>query len=297
MDRRLTPANKRVADPSLEDRWPGVRYCEPDPYSVQWPMVDLMNAPEGHRDRQLLFGEAVGVYEMHEGWAFVQAAKDGYVGYVPQSSLAQVPAATHRISAAASHVYDQPNFKSRDLMRLTHGCLIHVLAQEQGFLKTSQGYIPAVHCVTTDVQQPDPVTEAKLFLDTPYLWGGNSRFGIDCSGLVQSAFMACGIDCPGDSDLQEIELGYEIDDMETLRRNDLLFWKGHVALVADDNRLIHANAFHMAVVYEDVDQAIARIAAQGDGPVISRKRVPMHTAQSGETPEASTRSATSFGSV
>jgi cell wall-associated NlpC family hydrolase len=272
-DPRLTPANKRVADPSLRDSWPGVRYVEPTPYTIHWPLVDMMNRPEGHRDRQLLFGETVGVYEMHQGWAFVQSDKDGYVGYLPQSCLAHVPAATHRVAAASSHIYDRPDFKSRDLMRLSHGCLLHVLEEQDGYLKTADGWVPAVHCIDVDARQPDPVTEAELYLGTPYLWGGNSRFGIDCSGLVQAAFLACGHACLADSDMQMEGLGAELSEEETLVRNDLLFWKGHVALVVNEMRLIHANAHHMAVVYEEIDSAIERIAEQGDGPVLSRRRV------------------------
>lgn len=273
MDRRLTPANKRVADPSMRSKWPGVTYVDPTPYAIHWPMVDLMSAPEGHRDRQLLFGETVDVYEKHEGWAFIRAVKDGYVGYVPQSSLLQMPEASHRIASAASHVYDKPNFKARDLMRLSHGCQLHALDVVDGFVQIAEGFVPEVHCVSIDERQPDPVTEAKLFLDTPYLWGGNSRFGIDCSGLIQAAFLACGIPCPGDSDMQAETLGYELPEEEPVQRNDLLFWKGHVALVVNSARIIHANAHHMTVTYEDLDTAIDRIAAQGDGPVTTRRRV------------------------
>ncbi|SHG89175.1 C40 family peptidase [Cognatishimia maritima] len=272
-DRRLTPANKRVADPALRADWPGVTYVEPEPLAVHWPLVDLMNAPEGHRDRQLLFGDTVGVYETHDGWAFVQSDKDGYVGYVPRSSLVARPEATHRVSAAATHVYEQPQFKSRDRMRLSHGCKLHALGSESGFLKTADGYIPEVHCAPVDTYSPDPVSVAKTFLDTPYLWGGNSRFGIDCSGLVQAAFLACGLPCPADSDMQEKSLGEELPDDVPLQRNDLLFWKGHVALVVDDTRLIHANAHHMAVTFEGIQAAIERIEQQGDGPVTQRKRV------------------------
>jgi len=272
-DRRLTPANKRVADPSLQSDWPGVSYVEPEPFAVHWPLVDLMNAPEGHRDRQLLFGETVGVYETHEGWAFIRSDKDGYVGYVPRSSLASSPQATHRISAAATHVYDAPNFKSRDRMRLSHGCLLHGLGTEGSFLQTADGYVPMVHCAPNQEFSKDPVSVAKTFLDTPYLWGGNSRFGIDCSGLIQAALVACGAACPGDSVLQEETLGYELPADVSLQRNDLLFWKGHVAMIVDDARLIHANAHHMAVTFENTEQAIKRIDQQGDGPVTCRKRV------------------------
>ncbi|UZD90514.1 C40 family peptidase [Cognatishimia activa] len=272
-DRRLTPANKRVADPALQSDWPGVSYVEPEPYAVHWPLVDLMNAPEGHRDRQLLFGDTVGVYETHEGWAFVRSDKDGYVGYVPKSSLALTPAATHRVAAAATHVYEQAHFKSRDRMRLSHGCQLHGLETENGFLKTADGYVPLVHCAAIEEFASDPVSVAKTFLDTPYLWGGNSRFGIDCSGLIQAAFLACGTPCPGDSDLQEESLGYELPADVSLERNDLLFWKGHVAMIVDEDRLIHANAHHMAVTFENIDTAIRRIEQQGDGPITKRKRV------------------------
>lgn len=272
-DRRLTPANKRVADPALQSDWPGVSYVDPEPFAVHWPLVDLMNAPEGHRDRQLLFGDTVGVYETHEGWAFVRSDKDGYVGYVPRSSLASSPAATHRVSAAATHVYEQANFKSRDRMRLSHGCQLHGLSTENGFLETADGYVPLVHCSAIEEFSEDPVSVAKTFLDTPYLWGGNSRFGIDCSGLIQAAFLACGTPCPGDSDLQEESLGYELPADISLERNDLLFWKGHVAMIVDEERLIHANAHHMAVAFEDIESAIRRIERQGDGPITKRKRV------------------------
>lgn len=272
-DPRLTPANKRVADHALRDSWPGVTYVDPEPYTVHWPMVDLMNAPEGHRDRQLLFGETVDVYEMFEGWAFVRASKDGYVGYVPKSALAQCPMATHRVTAASTHMYRRADFKSPDLMRLSHGCLLHVIGEEGRFAQTADGYVPLQHLSPESEKQSDPVTEAELYLDTPYLWGGNSRFGIDCSGLVQAAMRACGIPCPADSDLQEAMLGEALAGETTLERGDLLFWKGHVALVVDETRLIHANAHTMTVCYEYIDAAIARIKAQGGGDVTSCKHI------------------------
>jgi cell wall-associated NlpC family hydrolase len=118
----------------------------------------------------------------------------------------------------------------------------------------------------------DPVTVAQLFFGTPYLWGGNSAFGIDCSGLVQAALLACGIACPGDSDLQAA-LGNTVPDDAPMLRGDLIFWKGHVAMVVDDQTLIHANAHHMAVAYEPIDAAIARIKAQGGGTVTGRRRL------------------------
>lgn len=272
-DRRLTPANARVADPSLRETWPGVDYVDPEPFSVHWPLVDLMNVPEGHRERQLLFGDAVDVYEVHKGWAFVRSVKDGYVGYVPKSSLAQCPAPTHRVTAASSHIYRLADIKSMDVMRLSHGCLLHVIDTSNGFAQTADGYIPLKHLGPLDEKQADPVVEAELYLDTPYLWGGNSRFGIDCSGLIQASLLACGIACPGDSDLQEQDLGTTLGADAPHRRGDLIFWKGHVAMVIDETRMIHANAHAMATCYEDIAAGISRIERQGGGPVTSRKRI------------------------
>lgn len=273
LDRRLTPANKRVADPSLRSQWPGVTYVDPTPYTINWPLVDLMSSPEGHRDRQLLFGESVDVYEMHEGWAFIRAEKDGYVGYVPQSSLAQTPAPTHRVCATNSHIYRATDIKSPDIMRLSRGCLLHVLSLDDQFAYLADGFVPRQHVEPVTRIAEDPVAEAELYLGTPYLWGGNSAFGIDCSGLVQAALRACEMNCPGDSDLQETNLGSLIGEDEPLIRGDLLFWKGHVAIVVDEDRLIHANAHSMAVTYEQIDDAVARIQASGGGAVTSRKRI------------------------
>jgi cell wall-associated NlpC family hydrolase len=130
--------------------------------------------------------------------------------------------------------------------------------------------MPAAHLAPVDTFESDPAAVAGMFLGTPYLWGGNTAFGVDCSGLVQAAFTACGLPCPADSDMQ-MSLGSEVTG--ALRRGDLLFWKGHVAIVVDEARLIHANAHHMAVAFEGIDAAIARIEAQGDGPVLSRRRI------------------------
>lgn len=238
------------------------------------PVVDLLSRPDGPRERQLIWGDVVTVAIEQDGWAQIMAAKDGYTGYVPSSVLGPTVEATHWVSAVATHVYTQPDFKSPELCSLSFGSQVQVLSSGERFSETPDGFIPAPHLAPIDSMPSDPVAVAELFLGTPYLWGGNSRFGIDCSGLVQASLLACGIPCPGDSGPQERALGnYAPPAASNYKRGDLLFWKGHVAFVRDSETLIHANAFHMAVALEPLQPAIDRILEQGDGPVTAHKRL------------------------
>ncbi|UWQ37005.1 C40 family peptidase [Leisingera aquaemixtae] len=271
-DRRRLPMNARVAAAHLENAPEDLEKVTGTAARIGVPVADLARAPDGARDRQLVYGEPVTVYEDRGGWSFLQAAKDGYAGYVPSASLTAPFEATHWVSAPATHAYSADDFKSPETHALSHGSRVQVLGGTGRFLQTNLGFIPACHLAPLGVHPGDPAAVANLFLGTPYLWGGNSRFGIDCSGLVQAALLACGTPCPGDSDMQEAELG-EPAPPGDYQRGDLLFWKGHVALVRDAETLIHANAHDMAVAIEPIAAAIARIEAQGDGPVTAHKRL------------------------
>ena len=257
------------------------RRSEPDPALVDGhtpvqvvvPVADLLARPGGARDRQVIFGETLRLFSVVDGMAYVIADKDGYVGFVPQVALGPVQVATHRVAALASHIYAEANMKSPDLMRLSLGARITAKGETPKFIETDAGFVPKVHLAVAESVEASPVDVARRFVGVPYLWGGNSSLGLDCSALVQTALLACGIACPGDSDQQEKALGSKLPIGTAYQAGDILFWKGHVGLMADTETLLHANAHHMAVAYESVTDAIARIERQGDGPVTGHVRL------------------------
>ncbi|MBE0454293.1 MAG: C40 family peptidase [Roseovarius sp.] len=248
---------------------------------IAWPLVDLCRTPNGPRDRQLLMGEAVEIRAPSSsgltrgpspGWAEVRAARDGYEGFIPEAALT-TGRMTHRVRSRATHLYPAPDIKTRERAMLSLNARLEVIGQTGSFAQTPQGFVPLAHLAPLDAPETDPVAVAERLLGTPYLWGGNSALGIDCSGLVQIALLACALPCPGDSGPQETALGEALPEEAPLERGDLLFWKGHVAWVCDHGTLLHANAHHMAVAHEPIPKAIARIAAQDGGPVTARKRL------------------------
>lgn len=275
-DRRTTPANGRVAHVSLRGKVDAVRHVEGEWARVGAPLADLLARPDGPRDRQLPRGERFLVLERGDRFAFGQAGRDGYCGHVALEALVPDHPVTHRVAAPATHLYATASIKRREAGALTFGAGLWIVGTEGRFAVTADGScVPAVHLLPEGQAFADPVAVAEMFLGTPYLWGGNSRGGIDCSGLVQAALLACGVPCPGDSDLQWQSVGRLLPPGAPLERGDLLFWTGHVAMVSGPDRMIHANGFRMAVTSEGIAEGLARIRAQEGDVWLGARRPPL----------------------
>jgi len=232
-------------------------------------------APDAPLDTEALLGERVTVYEAtEEGWSWVQLETDGYVGWLPSNALAPVgPSPTHKVAALRTLLFPGPSIKLPPVAAPSLGARLAIARHVETFAVTANNlFVPARHLVPLDATETDFVAVAERFLGTPYLWGGRTSLGLDCSGLVQTALAACGIAAPRDSDMQERELGAPVSlTPSAWRRGDLVFWKGHVAIVRDGETLLHANAFHMAVAIEPIADALARIAGAGLEPTSVRR--------------------------
>jgi hypothetical protein len=270
-DPRITPARPDLAATRLAGKVEAARFVEGRAYEVAEPQAPLRRAPspDAPLATEALKGERVMIYDMNEeGWAWGQLETDGYVGFMPASGLREPgPALTHKVTALRTLVFPGPSTKLPPIESLSLGCRLAVARIDEPFAVTaSGGYAPERHLASIDETEADFIAVGERFLGAPYLWGGKTNLGIDCSGLVQIALMACGISCPRDSDLQETALGEPValsNAIRDLRRGDLLFWRGHVAIVRDEVTLLHANAHHMAVAIEPIVEAIARIRAAG----------------------------------
>ena len=271
-DPRLTPARPDLAAERLRGEVEAARYATPVRMRVTLGVAPLRSRPGAKGlASELVYGSEFEVYESAGGLAWGQATRDGYVGYVPAGALeAANGPPTHRVTATLSHLYPGPDLKTAPLTPLPMNALLSGTV-EGGWLVTRRGCVPAQHVAPADEAAADWVAEAERFAGTPYLWGGGSALGIDCSGLVQAARWAGGFDCPRDSDMQA-GCGREVAQAD-LRRGDLVFWRGHVGVMLDGARLLHANAHHMACAAEPLAGAIDRIAAGEYGPPTGFRRL------------------------
>ena len=275
-DPRVTPARPDLAASHLRGKVDSARFVDGTVQQVIVGQAPVQSAPSHGATMvtEALMGERVTVYETDEdGWVWGQLGGDGYVGWLPAAALlAPGPEPTHKVAALRTLMFPGPSIKLPPAEALPLGARIAVARSDGSFAVTaSGGHVPMRHLVPLAAAEPDFVAVAERFLGVPYLWGGKTSLGLDCSGLLQVALTACGITCPRDSDMQEATLGKSVS-LAGLQHGDLIFWKGHVAIARGRNSMIHANASHMAVAIEPVAESLARIGAAGS-QVTSVKRI------------------------
>jgi Bacterial dipeptidyl-peptidase Sh3 domain/NlpC/P60 family len=273
LDKRLHACRDDLADARLRNAVVAEAYVEGEDLRCIAPLAALHKspAPNAMQLTQVLMGETVRVFERKVGWAWVQLLKDGYVGYVREDRLASsMGDITHHVTTPLAHLFAKADLKSTPAINVPMNAGFSVVNGSGDYLQVGPGqFVYAQHCAP--LATSDYVSVAELFVRAPYLWGGKSAMGVDCSGLVQVSMQACGLDCPRDSDMQETALGIDMTDQK-LRRGDLVFWKGHVGMMQDAKTLLHANAHHLMVVSEPLAQAVARISAKGS-EITSIKRL------------------------
>ncbi len=280
LDPRRNPFRPDLAAKHLKGQVTADKFVEGTRRQVLRAAAPLRRTPIGNAglDTEVLFGETVLVFEESEGWAWIQSEADSYTGYIPADAVTdRIIEPTHRVRASGTFIYPKPDIKTPPLLHLSLNARVAVAENGETFSALATGgFVVTRHLIEQERYARDFVTVAEGFIGVPYLWGGKTRIGLDCSALVQLSLYAAGINAPRDTDMQQDEVGESVlipESLEGLERGDLIFWKGHVGIMSDSVLMVHANAHHMSVAVETLPEAASRIAKSGTD-ILAIKRLP-----------------------
>jgi cell wall-associated NlpC family hydrolase len=285
LDRRSHAYRPDLADIRLRGKVKTNRYIAGKEAQVARGVLDLHRAPESSAplDSQLLFGESLVVFDEREGWAWVQNQSDGYVGYVAAAGLTrETSAPSHAVQVLRCHLYPRPDLKTLPLAALPLASRVTVVGRKGDYCAVAldggkPGWVYARHIAPLNVVEPDYVATARHMIGLPYLWGGRSPEGLDCSALVQLALDRAGLAVPRDSDQQAAAIGELLSNDgqgSPLEYGDLVYFPGHVAIALDAEWVIHANASDMLVAEERLAPLVERVLAESGGRGITAVRRP-----------------------
>ncbi len=273
LDPRVNAYRADLADAALRGHVDAQQFVNGVMFQIAKPIASILKRPEidAPQTTQALLGETCLVFENRNGWAWVKLSRDHYVGYVESAALRpEILAATHKVVVPSTMIYPKPDLKSGPVQFITRHAHVCVVAHHRSYAALhAGGFVFAGHLGGLTAHAQDFVAVAEDYLNVPYFWGGKSIYGIDCSGLVQTALQACGVDAPRDSDMQEQSLGAVVLDHDNLRRGDLIFWPGHVGIMQNATQLLHANGHAMKTTSEP----LADVVARSEKPITAIKRL------------------------
>lgn len=282
LDPRLTAARPDIAWSGLKGKIDTSKFVAGKIRTISTPYANLKKTPRNTAPllTQGLLGEKFRALEEHGGWAFGQLLEDGYVGYIKLEALgAHIPDPSHLVTVPLTHIYARPDLKTPDPLALPFGAKITIRegAPKAGFAEAQGlGWICLRHIARLGVYDKDYVKTASRFLHVPYVWGGKTALGLDCSSLIQLAMTHAGIPCPRDTDQQARSLGHSISnkpDLALCKKGDLVFFKGHAGLMLDGTHLLHANATHMRVTIDDARAVADRLAKEFGDQILDIRRL------------------------
>ncbi len=260
-DQRICPIRKGLASADYYGLIKNCKFVKGSIYTVHSTYSPLyFEKKQKNLTSQLLFGEYFRVFDVNDGVAWGQSLRDNYVGYTSIQNLRKRKIiSNYKVQSLRTFIYGGPSIKVDPLNYLSFNSLVNVTKKKRNF-----SFIPSVGwCISKDLSKINNIKFSLYdislqYLQTPYLWGGRDSMGLDCSGLIQNLYQMIGINLPRDTDLQAAYFSKYVDESK-IKLGDLIFWRGHVAMVLDKKNIIHANAYHMKTQIEPLKSAKKRI--------------------------------------